>query len=216
MVNFAAIYIPSMCCWTGWSNEYCVEESGRSKSCMEEEHTEQGVPHPGKCSKGSWVGWHGRLCWPVYCMGGQAWEEPEHDVIWGPPPAIVSLSSSLGVHQSFYHREKQYILGCGFSFPKVSAQYNGSVCATGIDPVFDSDQRVQSFLLKEDYHGNNWCGLAELYIFLWRLNNTFIKVKNIFHLGSSQVFWFMINICFENIMRVVSLRIQEKGIGLKY
>lgn len=114
---------------------------------------------------------------PVYCMGGQAWEEPEQDIVWSPSLAIVSLSSALGVHKSFYHREKQYVFGFGFSFPTVCTQYNGSGSDTGIDPVFDPDQRVQSFFLKECCHGNSWCGLAELYIFLWRLSNTFIKVK---------------------------------------
>lgn len=76
----------------------------------------------------------------VDCMGGKAWEKAEQDVFWGPPPAIVSLSSTLGVHQSFYHREEQYIFAFGFSFPTVSTQYNGSDTTTGIDPVFDPDK----------------------------------------------------------------------------
>lgn len=78
----------------------------------------------------------------VYLICGKAWEDPEQDVIWSPPPAIVSLCFALDVHKSFYHREKQYILGFGFSFPIVSTKYNGSGTATGIDPVFDPDQRV--------------------------------------------------------------------------
>lgn len=75
----------------------------------------------------------------LYCMGRQAGEEMEQDVIWGPTPAIVSLCSTPGVHKSFHPREMQYILGFGFSFPTVSTQYNGSGTATGIDLVFDPD-----------------------------------------------------------------------------
>lgn len=157
-------------CWGKW-------ETKELDGIRAHRHTEQGAPHPRKSWKWNWVSWHDRLCWSCGLHGWESLGGGRARCILGSPPAIVSLSSTLGVHKSFYHREEQYIFAFGFSFPTVSTQYNGSDTATGIDPVFDPDKWVQSFFLTEHYHGNNWCGLAELYLFLWRLNNTFIKVK---------------------------------------
>lgn len=58
------------------------------------------------------------------------------------------------------------------------------------------------------------------------LNNTIEEIvghpfmtplfKHVFNLDFSQMFLFVTNICFENVMKVVSLRTQENGLGLKY
>lgn len=143
----------------------------------------------------------------VYCMGEQAWEEPEQDIIWAPLPAVVSLCSALGVHKCFYHREKQYGLGFGLSFPRVSNQCNGSGTLLELILYLSQTTGLNNFFLNNTTIEIAGVGLQScIYFYDGLIMHLF---KNIFHLGLSQMFWFTINICFENIIRVVSLMIQE-------